>query len=156
MRFEDPTRLFDAWLSPNAKNVHGRTPAYENSGYGSPSEPTRASPPKKIVKINIVRTGCRTAHAAPRAVCLYRTFTSRQTKKNSSSRNSQTSRSRSDAQPRVGRITIHVASVASPAVLMAAFRASDSPACRLTDSAPVMRLRHCETLGQGYPRHPPK
>src|ERR1035437_3869121 len=156
MRFADPTRLLAAWLSPNAKNVHGRSPAYENRGYGSPSEPTRASPPKKIVKITIVRSGWRTAHAAPRTVCLYRTFTSRQTRKNRSWRNSHTSPSRSDIQPRVGRITVHAASVASRVVLMAAFCATGSTLCRPKDSAPVMCLRHCETLRQLHSRHPPQ
>ena len=39
-------------------------------GYGTPSEPTWASRPKKIVKTTMVMAGCSTAHAAPRTVCL--------------------------------------------------------------------------------------
>ena len=48
-----------------AKRVQGRSPVKEKSGYGSPSEPTLASRPKKIVKTIIVSSGWRTAHATP-------------------------------------------------------------------------------------------
>jgi hypothetical protein len=34
-----------------------------------------------MLKTTIVSRGCRIAHAAPRRVCLYRTFTSRQMRK---------------------------------------------------------------------------
>jgi hypothetical protein len=40
-----------------------------------------ASFPKKRLKTTIVKNGWMIAHAAPSAVCLYRTFTSRQTRK---------------------------------------------------------------------------
>ena len=47
--------------------------------------------PKRIVNANVVVSGWMTAQAAPSTVCLYRTLTSRHTKKNSSSRYSQSS-----------------------------------------------------------------
>src|ERR1700732_87321 len=90
-RLQDVTRLSEDWLRPCAKKVQGRSPAYEKMGYGSPSDPMLASLPKKIVNTIIARRGCRTAQAAPSAVCLYRTLTSRHTRKYSSSRYSQTS-----------------------------------------------------------------
>ena len=40
-----------------------------------------ANPPKMTEKITIVKSGWITAQATPSPVCLYRIFTSRQTKK---------------------------------------------------------------------------
>ena len=70
MRLDEPTRLPEDWVSPCAKKFQGSSPANEKRGYGSPSEPTLASRPKKIVKTIIVITGWSTAHATPSAVCL--------------------------------------------------------------------------------------
>jgi hypothetical protein len=41
-----------------------------NKEYGMPSDGIFASLPKKIVKINMVNSGCRIAQVTPRAVCL--------------------------------------------------------------------------------------
>ena len=38
-----------------------------------------------MLKISVAISGCKIAHATPSAVCLYRTLTSRHTRKNSSS-----------------------------------------------------------------------
>ena len=63
------------------KYVQGTSAMSENTGYGIPSEGTFARCPKKIVNTTIVISGWIIAHPAPSAVCLYRTLTSRQTKK---------------------------------------------------------------------------
>src|SRR2546428_883423 len=60
-------------------------------GYGTPSEGMRASQPKMMLNTIIVMNGCSTAHPAPKIVCLYRTFMSRQIRKEKISRCSQTS-----------------------------------------------------------------
>ena len=52
------------------KNVHGTSPASAKTGYGIPAEATPAILPKKIVKMIIMKSGWRMAHAAPSAVCL--------------------------------------------------------------------------------------
>src|SRR5687768_12184967 len=70
MRCALPTRLFDAIVRPVAKNVHGTSAAYANREYGTPSDGTRASRPKNSVNTSIVSSGCSTAQATPRTVCL--------------------------------------------------------------------------------------
>src|ERR1044071_5320283 len=70
MRCWLPTSDDDPFDTAVEKYVHGTSAASENNGYGTPSEGTRAKRPKKIVKTTIVRNGCSTLHATPRAVCL--------------------------------------------------------------------------------------
>src|ERR1041385_4155967 len=77
IRFWLPTRLFADSLSAYANSCHGSSAVYANTGYGTPSDGTFASRPKNTLNTTIVKNGCRIAHAAPSAVCLYRTFTSR-------------------------------------------------------------------------------
>ena len=55
-------------------------------------------------KTTIVRNGCRTLQPMPRTVCLYRTFTSRQTRKDSSSRDCHTSPSVKNTARASGRM----------------------------------------------------
>src|SRR5271157_3992194 len=69
-----------------AKNVQGSKPANAKRGYGTGPDETPARRPKKMLKTIIVMSGWRTAQAAPSAVCLYLTLTSRQVRKKSSSR----------------------------------------------------------------------
>src|SRR5262249_54888773 len=76
-----PTRLFDAWVSAFAKNVHGTRAANAKIGYGTPSEGIFARWPKKTANTIIVKPGWMMAQAAPSTVCLYRTWMSRQTRK---------------------------------------------------------------------------
>ena len=68
------------------KYVHGSIALKMNRGYGTWYSDFTCSPRLKTsVKTTICVNGTRIAHAAPRAVCLYLTFTSRQTRKNRSS-----------------------------------------------------------------------
>src|SRR5215470_15673682 len=76
-----PTKLFDDWARPLAKNIHGTNAAYVKIGYGTPSDGIFPSLPKKMLNTTIVKNGWMIDQAAPSAVCLYRTFTSRQTRK---------------------------------------------------------------------------
>ena len=64
------TRLFEDVVRPLAKKVHGVRAVSANKEYGMPSDGIFASLPKKIVKINMVNSGCRIAQVTPRAVCL--------------------------------------------------------------------------------------
>src|SRR3990167_9763014 len=64
------TRLLLELVTPLAKSCHGKSAAYENMGYGTPSDGIFARLPKKIVKTTIVKRGCRIAHSTPKAVCL--------------------------------------------------------------------------------------
>src|SRR3954464_8991240 len=97
--FELITRLLEDCVSPKEKKVHGTSPAMANSGYGMPSEGILASRPKNKLNTSMVKTGCKIPHAAPNAVCLYRTLISRQVRKYRSSRYSHNSRSLSETQP---------------------------------------------------------
>ena len=81
IRFALSTRLFEDCDSPLAKNVHGTSAAYAKIGYGIPSDGIFASLPKNSEKTTIVKNGWMIAHAAPSAVCLYRTLMSRQMRK---------------------------------------------------------------------------
>jgi hypothetical protein len=74
---EFSTILFVERVIPSAKRIQGRSPEKMKSGYGTPSEGICASPPKIAVKINIIKSGWRIAHAIPSPVCLYRIFMSR-------------------------------------------------------------------------------
>jgi len=78
-------------VNPSAKRVHGSNAESTKSGYGTPSEGIFAKPPKKIVKMTMVRSGWRTAQAIPRPVCLYRSLMSRSVKEVTSSRYAQSS-----------------------------------------------------------------
>src|SRR5262245_24717112 len=62
---------------------------------------------KTRVKIAIVRSGWKSAHAAPIAVCLYLILMSRQARKYSSSRYAHSSRRPSDNRPSVGSMLIN-------------------------------------------------
>jgi hypothetical protein len=64
------TRLLEDSFSAKANNCHGSRPVNANTGYGTPSDGIFASRPKKTLNTTIVRTGCKTAQAAPSAVCL--------------------------------------------------------------------------------------
>src|SRR6185369_11214596 len=108
------TTLFDACARPLAKNVQGTSAVKANSGYGTPSDGTFARCPKKRLNTTIVLSGWMTAQATPSAVCLYRTFTSRQVRKYSSSRCAHSSPSPREPHPRGGSITTTGTS-ASPA-----------------------------------------
>ena len=48
----------------------GQQPREHKQEYGSPSEGILANRPKMIVKMIIVKPGCKTAQATPRTVCL--------------------------------------------------------------------------------------
>ena len=77
MMFALVTMLVVDRVSPSAKSIQGSRAASTKSGYGTPSDGIFASPPKKTVKMTIVKSGWRTAHAIPRPVCLYRSLMSR-------------------------------------------------------------------------------
>src|SRR5215813_4720441 len=64
------TRLLLDCVSANAKSCHGSKAENVKIGYGTPSDGTPASLPKKIVNAAMVRRGWRIAQAAPSAVCL--------------------------------------------------------------------------------------
>ena len=89
-----------------AKKVHGKRPVRTNKGYGAAPAGTFARRPKKMVKTIIIINGWSTAQATPRAVCLYRTLTSRQARKKTSSRAFQSSRTFKNCQPTGGSITV--------------------------------------------------
>ena len=75
------TMLIVDRVIPSLKSCQGSRAASVKSGYGMPSLGILANPPKMTEKITIVKSGWITAQATPRPVCLYRIFTSRQTKK---------------------------------------------------------------------------
>src|SRR3989344_5800096 len=102
--FSSSTTLLPAMRITFEKNVQGRSPAYTKIGYGSPSEGILASAPKKILKTIIFINGWITAHAAPIAVCLYRTFTFLQARKYRRSRYAYSSPKLSAANPFLGFI----------------------------------------------------
>src|SRR4051794_13144494 len=86
------TTLREEAPSALEKNVHGTSAARTKIGYGSPSEGSPASRPKNSPKTPISMMGWINAQPAPKNVCLYRSFTSRQTRKYVSSRCDQRSR----------------------------------------------------------------
>src|SRR5262245_6463107 len=106
MSRSDPTTLLPALVTAVAKNVHGSSPANAKSGYGmSPDD----RPPRRLkntVNTTMSRAGWRTAQAAPSTVCLYRILTSRQQRKNKSSRYRQSSQTSTSRQPRAGSMTV--------------------------------------------------
>src|SRR5688572_4075273 len=104
MRFALLTTLVALLFTAFAKYVHGSRPANANNGYG-PSAGTSTRRPNTSVKINIGASGWMIAHITPSAACLYRSFTSRQVRKNSSSRCSHTPARSSDTQPLLGAST---------------------------------------------------
>jgi hypothetical protein len=57
-------------VNPDEKNVHTTNAEKENIGYGIPSDGILAKLPNIIVNTTIVMKGCRTAHDAPKTVCL--------------------------------------------------------------------------------------
>jgi len=57
IKFALPTRLFDEFVRLVAKNVHGTRAAKLKIGYGTPSEGTFASLPKKRLNTTIVKNG---------------------------------------------------------------------------------------------------
>src|SRR5688572_1723621 len=57
-----PTRLLADADTAFAKNVHGRSAAKANSGYGRPSDGILAHRPKSRLNTPIVANGWRTAH----------------------------------------------------------------------------------------------
>src|SRR4051812_7535118 len=65
-----PTSDDEPLVAAVAKYVHGTSAASENNGYGTPSDGTFASRPKKMVNTTIVRNGCSTLHPMPSTVCL--------------------------------------------------------------------------------------
>jgi hypothetical protein len=64
------TRLWEACWSPLAKKVQGTRAQNAKMGYGTPSEGTRASRPRKTVKTTMIVIGWIIAQDAPMAVCL--------------------------------------------------------------------------------------
>src|ERR1017187_10229638 len=70
IRLAFATRLLEDVVRPLVKKDQGVRAVSANREYGRPSEGIFASLPKKIVKIAMVNSGCRTAQATPRAVCL--------------------------------------------------------------------------------------
>src|SRR5208337_5211813 len=92
-------------VSPSAKRVQGSRAASTKRGYGTPSDGIFASPPKKIVKMTMVRSGWRTAHAIPRPVCLYRSLISRSVNEATSSRYAHSSCRSTGTHFRGGRMT---------------------------------------------------
>src|SRR5579883_129633 len=99
---ELPTRLLDDCVSPLEKNIQGTSAVSTKTGYGWPSDGIFAARPKNSVKMTMAARGWINAQAAPKAVCLYRTFTSRQVRKYNSSRYAQNSLSRNEIQPLAG------------------------------------------------------
>src|SRR3989338_9729487 len=85
MSFSSSTTLLPAIRITFEKNVHGSNPAYTKIGYGNPSDGTLANAPKNMENTIMFIKGCTIAHAAPIAVCLYRTFTFLQARKYSNS-----------------------------------------------------------------------
>jgi hypothetical protein len=81
MRLASPTRLVLLRVIASEKKVQGNKAAKAKMGYGRPSEGTLTNRPNITAKIPMVKSGWKIAHATPKAVCLYRTFTSRQIKK---------------------------------------------------------------------------
>src|SRR5687767_564986 len=81
-------------------------PLNANKGYGTSFVSNRANVLKITVKISVVSAGCRTAHATPISVCLYRIFISRSVRKYSSSRYFHISARSSDAMNPPGRIVV--------------------------------------------------
>ena len=65
-----PTTLWLAAVMALANRNHGSRPAKTNSGYGRPPGGAPATRPTNRLNTTIVANGCRTAQAAPRAVCL--------------------------------------------------------------------------------------
>src|SRR5688572_17010196 len=108
---------------------------YTDTAYGRlllpPPNDTPAILEKKIVNTTIISAGWSTAHAAPSSVCLYRTFTSRHTRKYSSSRCRHSSRKFSDSQPLGGSIVVTSSAAAC------ACRASLRPVGTSTDGVPA-------------------
>src|SRR5688572_7932123 len=88
------------------KKVQGNNPASTNSGYGRSPAGTLAMRPKNSVKTTIISAGWSTAHATPSNVCLYRTFTSRQTRKYNSSRKRHSSAKLTSCQPEEGSMMV--------------------------------------------------
>src|SRR5215218_1032210 len=88
---------------PCEMNSQGINPAKMKSDDGVFGGSFSANPiclePKISVKTATLMTGASTAHATPRIACLYRTFTSRQTRKYSSSRWLQSSAQSTAIQP---------------------------------------------------------
>src|SRR5258708_2927034 len=73
-----------------------------------PSVGTPTSLPRTTANTAIVINGCSTTHTTPSSVWRYRTFTSRQTGNQNSSRNAQSSARPSSGNHPIGRITIVV------------------------------------------------
>ena len=91
--------------TPWTKRFHGRTPVSAKMGYGKPSDPASGIPPKQILKILVVSSGCRKAQAAPSGGSFKRSFTSLQTRKKGSSRNRQSSAAPKIEKPCPGSMT---------------------------------------------------
>lgn len=100
------TRLLLDWVRALTNNCHGSRAARTNRAYGLPSDGSFPSLPKKTVNTPMVNSGWMTAQATPRAVCLYRSLTSRRVRNQSSSRYCQTSRRSIARHPRLGRMRV--------------------------------------------------
>src|ERR687891_815215 len=74
------------------KNVHGRSPRYEKSGYGTPPVSIRATRLKNSVNTTIRANGVIRAQARPNSACLYRARSSRSASVRTSSRDRHTAR----------------------------------------------------------------
>ena len=81
IRLAFPTKQLPATAIAPEKKVHSINPEYANNGYGIPFEEIRTNRPKTTVNTSVMRSGCKSTQAIPKAVCLYLTFRSRQTRK---------------------------------------------------------------------------